>query len=1806
MPRKRPAARAAAAATTNLPTATPTPVPASSGPRRSSRLSSQKAQHEDPTPVASSSSSSASSSRSARATAPAVPSPPITPSVTTRSLSSRAAAAAAPSSSATPAPPVPPVRRSARTSIAASLQWTTTPLTGDDGPGESKRQTRSATKRAASPAAVEPSTKRPRRRGAAAPSPPPPPTPPPKPTSRTTRSSTAAAAAASAATTASGSARRARVASPDVTAAPSRVTTAAAAAGGTRSASRGAPAPAPPAPTGARRSARINTPRNATGTTAPPPTSAPPAPTAARPRTSRTANKRNSSNTNMAEASSSPSSAAAAAAPEPPAPAPAAAPAESAAPSSDAPAAAQPASSSSQASQPQSQGNMQSMLSAMLQNAAALAGAGSGSGNGAMSATRRLADEMRGIARHLSQCDDPSDLFMALQQLGDLLLLNHEEVLAAVCMSTSADYRTSPTSASSPPTSATTGGADAPPPPPRHVLDHITRRLVALIQCTDPEDTVAQLAHALLGTEVSLMAVRSCVALLDAFPSGAVPLLARARAAPALVATLRNIEYIDVAEAVVLVLHKLSGAPNPSAAGAGAGNQPSSSGAGRDSHHAIEGTDAGPLVDAGAIPALLEFLDFYPLPTQRLAVATAAQCCRHARGAAAVAADPSLRATLLRLLGDIHDPQTRNGVDRAWANLVANTRDVDALCLEPDDRPLAVLATRVRESPAAAAILCTACTRSTSGKVAHALVQRGLLDSLLDPAAAGGAVAASASPLGPDHVRLLTALVDAEVGGDAQHADPAQREERARQLVECLLSMPDDDAAPVAVAAAGKSASPSSSVWNLLLHVLGGIKTSGGAEAVLRLVSPTLVQRVIAAVARRAIGTDHTLPVFLATAAPDVCRRHGLALVEQPAPAPVAAAAEPAAAAAAVTEDVEMAEPDSVDSAAEAAIEAAAEPAAEPTSAAAAAPAAKVAIDLPPAAIDPAVPLTDLTPWEFLHSVYFTDAATRIATPDDAARAQDHLHALLARYVHALPLVRDPVPRGSGSFRSPGRDDGAAPEVLLNMIRVQLRVPANAIKGGIAAIGAGGGIPPELASSSDQEEGDEDEGDEEENDDDEEEHDDDDDGEEEDESPVAETFPMDEDVDGDDEQEHGASDEDEQQHHADSDAEAAAAEPASEASQCPHSPSTKPAAAASSDNEWVSEDDAAAEEVKVVDMFCNVQAVTPLYSLLRAVHVDAEKWTLAMAGRRLDPADAMFKPAWHHLRREKGTADVKPAEVFASLFRVDVVPKNDDTAAAAAVPAADDGAQDNADLPPALLKLLECAAALRAKFPDVMTLPCAPLVRHAQAQMGQVLLAATQAQPAWLDTLFLGPRAASTGSSSAGRVAPCPWWFLWPFAVRRQYYAQSCLGYARCLVRVAPGAGRLGRIQRQKVRIDRAHVLASAAKVLDLFAHEFSMLEIEYRGEVGTGLGPTLEYYALVVDAVSKVQGLWSQGAAPFLLPRGGVVTADDVAALEGSEDKKPAVPAGGGAAAESGGSGSSMSATSTSKLNVGGAFSSAQVLRLLGQLMAKAVLDDRVVDIPVHPRLLALVFHPDSPDAKRGATLDDVRAIDREVANSLDAMLEVHDPHELEVAMEFGGIPLVPGGNEIMVTTRDDAKRYVALVANRVAGAEGLAAAAAAVRLGFARVLPPAQLAALFTPADLATLFGAADTADEHWTHAALIGGGSTGNGKPGLRADHGYSADSRVVRDLVDWMVALDPAGRRAFLTFLTGAPRLPLGGWTALNPPFTVVHRAAPSPDACLPSVMTCANYLKLPSYSSAAVLADRMRVAVEEGQGSFHLS
>nr|AAW25561.1 SJCHGC09553 protein [Schistosoma japonicum] len=106
----------------------------------------------------------------------------------------------------------------------------------------------------------------------------------------------------------------------------------------------------------------------------------------------------------------------------------------------------------------------------------------------------------------------------------------------------------------------------------------------------------------------------------------------------------------------------------------------------------------------------------------------------------------------------------------------------------------------------------------------------------------------------------------------------------------------------------------------------------------------------------------------------------------------------------------------------------------------------------------------------------------------------------------------------------------------------------------------------------------------------------------------------------------------------------------------------------------------------------------------------------------------------------------------------------------------------------------------------------------------------------------------------------------------------------------------------------------------------------------------------------------------------------------------------------------------------------------------------------------------------------------------------------------------------------------------------------------------------------------------------------------------DHGYTPQSRAIRFLFEIMSEFTAEQRRLFVQFVTGSPRLPVGGFRALKPPLKIVMKreTGENADNHLPSVMTCQNYLKLPDYSSKALMLSKLLYAINEGQNAFHLS
>lgn len=117
-------------------------------------------------------------------------------------------------------------------------------------------------------------------------------------------------------------------------------------------------------------------------------------------------------------------------------------------------------------------------------------------------------------------------------------------------------------------------------------------------------------------------------------------------------------------------------------------------------------------------------------------------------------------------------------------------------------------------------------------------------------------------------------------------------------------------------------------------------------------------------------------------------------------------------------------------------------------------------------------------------------------------------------------------------------------------------------------------------------------------------------------------------------------------------------------------------------------------------------------------------------------------------------------------------------------------------------------------------------------------------------------------------MASCP--FLFSFEARCKYFRVAAFGPLLLQPHASSshsdsGAASDRRISsvalpRKKFLVFRDRILDSAAEMMDLHARHRVLLEVEYDEEVGTGLGPTLEFYTLVSHEFQKSGiGLWRE-----------------------------------------------------------------------------------------------------------------------------------------------------------------------------------------------------------------------------------------------------------------------------------------------------------------------------------------------------------
>ncbi|XP_029650609.1 E3 ubiquitin-protein ligase TRIP12 isoform X2 [Octopus sinensis] len=452
--------------------------------------------------------------------------------------------------------------------------------------------------------------------------------------------------------------------------------------------------------------------------------------------------------------------------------------------------------------------------------------------------------------------------------------------------------------------------------------------------------------------------------------------------------------------------------------------------------------------------------------------------------------------------------------------------------------------------------------------------------------------------------------------------------------------------------------------------------------------------------------------------------------------------------------------------------------------------------------------------------------------------------------------------------------------------------------------------------------------------------------------------------------------------------------------------------------------------------------------------------------------------------------------------------------------------------------------------------------------------------------------------------------FLFPFDTRQMLFYATSFDRDRAMMRlqdnntdstttdttdrVAP------RLERKRRTVSRVDILKQAEKLMDELASTKGLLEIQYENEVGTGLGPTLEFYALISKEVQRADlDMW----------RGDIVKQMDFSG-SGSDVEYITSPCG-------------LFPSPLARNTKAAVVNKIKAkFKFFGKFLAKALMDSRMIDVPI-----SLVFFKWILGQEHSLTSKDIQHIDPVVARSFYELedilrqkkrIEADQSHteesrqlaldsltmdgctveELDLDFTLPGhvnIELKKGGKDIPVTL-ENLEEYLQLVVhwNLV---EGVSRQFEAFKEGFESVFPLSTLQC-FYPEELEQLF--CGSRSEVWEVKMLM---------ECCRPDHGYTHDSKAVKYLFEILSSYLGEDQRRFLQFVTGSPRLPVGGFRSLNPPLTIVRKTfsnSENPDNSLPSVMTCVNYLKLPDYSSVEVMRDKLNLASQEGQLSFHLS
>lgn len=457
-------------------------------------------------------------------------------------------------------------------------------------------------------------------------------------------------------------------------------------------------------------------------------------------------------------------------------------------------------------------------------------------------------------------------------------------------------------------------------------------------------------------------------------------------------------------------------------------------------------------------------------------------------------------------------------------------------------------------------------------------------------------------------------------------------------------------------------------------------------------------------------------------------------------------------------------------------------------------------------------------------------------------------------------------------------------------------------------------------------------------------------------------------------------------------------------------------------------------------------------------------------------------------------------------------------------------------------------------------------------------------------------------------IIPREFPFLFPLETRLFFLKSTSFGYSRLIdfwltkskeedtnsSNSNMRSPMIGRAIRHKLRISRDKIFSSAVKVMETYATNPGLIEIEYFEEVGSGLGPTLEFYSNVSKEFSKLKLMMWRSDQYISLKSNTVGNNLYVHDTHGLFPRP------------------------MHKLNIH-LNNTLLYFKVLGKFLARSFLDSRLVDFHFNPLFFDFAMkHALSKDFKydMNKSINIIKNIDEGLGSSLQHLklyldeyaklpkekwedVEIGDSRVIDLMLTFvlpgyEEIKLVADGDDVDVTS-SNLEDYINKIIDFTLY-DGITKQIESFVSGFSEIFPFTSMI-IFSSEELTRLSG---NEIENWNVETLI---------TMVHADHGYSNKSCQIEWLIEIMSNFDKEERRTFLKFITGSPRLPFDGFKGLSPPFTVVLKHCEDdlkPDDYLPSVMTCANYLKLPRYSSREIMYTKIVQAMNEGNNSFLLS